>query len=76
MESEIPTTDEDAEPCTDEQSQPIISDAAEVPETAPCGNCGTLKLKIRRYQQNIYKLKMKKQQLKDQIKLVSFFYIN
>ena len=75
MESEIPTIDEDAEVCTDEQSQPIIN-AAEVPEAAPCGNCSTLKLKIRRYQQNIYKLKMKKQQLKDQISKFFVQYIN
>ncbi len=76
MESAIPTVNtvnENAEACADDESQPIESDVAKkASETGPCGNCSTLKLKIRRYQQNIYKLKRKKQELNDQIQSESF----
>ncbi|XP_065066424.1 THAP domain-containing protein 2-like [Rhopilema esculentum] len=75
LESEMPHINEDAETGIEMQSQPTESDVVEVPKTVPCGNCSILKLKIRRYQQNIYKLKIKKQHLKDQIQTVRYMKI-
>eukprot|EP00795_Rhopilema_esculentum_P015524 gene15524-6787_t len=69
--SEMPPINEDAETGIEMQSQPTESDVVEVPKTVHCGNCSILKLKIRRYQQNIYKLKIKKQHLKDQIQTLT-----